>query len=346
MKKNILITFDYELFLGKRSGIAGNCLISPTDKILEILDKHNVKAVFFIDTIYIKRLEEIAPDNIKARNDLELIIRQLGDILGKGHYLYHHIHPHWLDAIYLEDINQWDLSNTAKFTFNSISEDERAALFSYSCQFLNSIYSTFGSKYKPDGFRAGGLYIEPFTFFKNHFLRFNIKYEFSVVPGIIKTDENLFYNFLNCPKNPFYNFTNCITKEEKNGVFSEFTITLLKVKGIWKLLNGIYYRLFKNYFKPYGDGIASAPVFISHQVSKSFKRFFVLEIALSIELFNPVMKLYFLKLTRKKNYLHFISHPKLLSESNLKHFDKYLQRISNKNKVEFDFRKFNQGFPY
>ena len=52
MKKNILLTFDYELFLGSRSGTVDNCLIIPTSKILEVLKRHGAKAVFFIDTSY------------------------------------------------------------------------------------------------------------------------------------------------------------------------------------------------------------------------------------------------------------------------------------------------------
>ncbi len=36
-KKNVLFTFDYELFLCERSGRVQECLLSPTDEILRVL---------------------------------------------------------------------------------------------------------------------------------------------------------------------------------------------------------------------------------------------------------------------------------------------------------------------
>ncbi len=52
-KKLLLITFDYELFLGEKSGTVQQCLIDPTDKLLDLLGKYAFKALFFIDTVYI-----------------------------------------------------------------------------------------------------------------------------------------------------------------------------------------------------------------------------------------------------------------------------------------------------
>ncbi|MBK7667512.1 MAG: hypothetical protein IPJ32_09355 [Sphingobacteriaceae bacterium] len=53
--RNLLFTFDYELFLGKRSGTVENCILKPTDKILELFSKYKVtKAIFFVDTTYLK----------------------------------------------------------------------------------------------------------------------------------------------------------------------------------------------------------------------------------------------------------------------------------------------------
>jgi hypothetical protein len=39
-------------------------------------------------------------------------------------------------------------------------------------------------------------------------------------------------------------------------------------------------------------------------------------------------------------YLHFLSHPKLVSENNLEAFDTFLKDITFKYEVEFDFKKF------
>ena len=52
-KKNFLLTFDYELFLGSQSGTAQNCLIIPTNKLLALLSETKSNAIFFIDILYL-----------------------------------------------------------------------------------------------------------------------------------------------------------------------------------------------------------------------------------------------------------------------------------------------------
>ena len=63
MKKKILLTFDYELFLGAKSGSVDNCLIVPTDMLLDVMERHQTKAIFFVDTTYIMRMCEWANSN-------------------------------------------------------------------------------------------------------------------------------------------------------------------------------------------------------------------------------------------------------------------------------------------
>ena len=50
--KLLLITFDYELFLGEQSGAVTQCLINPTDRLLASLNSYGLKALFFIDTVF------------------------------------------------------------------------------------------------------------------------------------------------------------------------------------------------------------------------------------------------------------------------------------------------------
>ena len=52
--RKILITLDYELFFGK-SGSLEKSIINPTNKLLKILDKYNIKASF-VDSGYILNL--------------------------------------------------------------------------------------------------------------------------------------------------------------------------------------------------------------------------------------------------------------------------------------------------
>ena len=111
--KQILFTFDYELFLGQ-SGSVENCMILPTEKLFRFW-KNTLLAFIFVDLTYLVRLNEIK-GNIKAQKDWRLIEEQVNKISSLGHYIFYHVHPHWMDAVYVHDSNEWDLSNKADFT--------------------------------------------------------------------------------------------------------------------------------------------------------------------------------------------------------------------------------------
>ena len=78
--RNILFTFDYELFLGANSGTVEKCLLEPTNLLINLFDKFSIKnAIFFVDTSYLIRLEQEQGDLCKR--DLELIKDIYGDEL-------------------------------------------------------------------------------------------------------------------------------------------------------------------------------------------------------------------------------------------------------------------------
>ncbi len=125
--KNVLLTFDYELFQGKRSGSVENCMLLPTEKILSLLKKHKATAIFFIDMLYLCRLKELEGKSAKAKRDFELIEQQIIEIAKNGHYVFNHLHPHWLDAVYDKEKNDWTLTNDSKYSFQSLRKRSRPA---------------------------------------------------------------------------------------------------------------------------------------------------------------------------------------------------------------------------
>jgi len=344
MKKNILLTFDYELFLGQRSGSVDNCLILPSARILEILKSNNAKAIFFIDTTYLYRLEEQSINNKNAYSDLVKIKKQLIDIAIGGHYLFHHIHPHWLDAQYLEDINQWNLSNTNRFAFTALDDAEKDLLFTYSNGLLSEIYKQANSTNKCDGFRAGGLFIEPFTCFKPYFEKFSINNDFSVSPEEKIVGDKWGYDFTNCPIDRFYTFNDKVSFEDKNGKFIEFPISKIKIEGINKILNSFYYRIGLKMHQniTYGDGLFVAQVAGITFQPRSFKSYFSIEMDISVEMLNMALIRLYKKAVKERHYVHFLSHPKLVSEFSLRSFNRLL-KFCNKNFVcEYDFARFDK----
>src|SRR5271170_6423278 len=129
MKKVVLFTFDYELFLGSSSGQAKDCILIPTNRLLEILNQHDFRGIFFVDTVYLMRLTEVSRTNANALKDLEAILEQLTRIAKQGHYIYAHIHPHWIDAEFLPDKNEWSLQNTRYYKFSSLDQGQKHKLF-------------------------------------------------------------------------------------------------------------------------------------------------------------------------------------------------------------------------
>ena len=336
LNKNVLLTFDYELFLGQRSGSVDNCLIKPTNKILEILKKHNQVGIFFIDTTYLYRLTELMNLHNSVKVDYEKIKKQLIQIVLEGHYIFHHLHPHWLDAKYITKTNEWDLSDNSRFVFQLLNNQEREQIFDFSFNFLSEIYKISNSNKLPNGYRAGGLFIEPFNIIKPFFRKYNIENEFSVISGSKRDDFPFAYDFSNAPNERKYHFSTFIHQEDKGGSFSQYPISKLKIAGFNKILNGIYYRANKNnsHYKPFGDGKSVSSKINAGLKKKSFLDYFSIEMPVSIEMLNPAITNSVLKILKRKSYLHFLSHPKLITPISLMQLDYMLNKINKAYSVE------------
>jgi peptidoglycan/xylan/chitin deacetylase (PgdA/CDA1 family) len=337
--KNILLTFDYELFQGKRSGSVKNCLITPTTRLLDILDQFGARSIFFVDMLYVYRLSEIADDHPEAKRDLVLIKHQITELANRGHYVFNHLHPHWLDAKYLPEGNEWDLSDTSKYSFLALTEEQRGFIFEKTMALLRDILKESRNQPTPNGFRAGGLYIQPFSVFKPYFEKHGIKYDFSVLIGVKgQLDDNSNEFDFSMVKENTYCFANEVELESKNGTFYEYALRPLTMPFIVRVCNGLLHRIFffRNDYRKYGDGIAfTNRVFRSHWIPGASMETF------SVELLNELKLPLYLKEAKDSNYLHLLSHPKLISEYNLKMFKNFLNQVTASEDVIFDFEEFN-----
>ena len=82
-----ILTFDYEVFLGPSTGSIQNCVLRPTRIILEVMQKHKAKAIFFVDATWLLFLQEHVPE------DYHLVAGQLKDIILAGSSVELHLHP-------------------------------------------------------------------------------------------------------------------------------------------------------------------------------------------------------------------------------------------------------------
>lgn len=338
VKQGILLTFDYELFQGKRSGTVENCMLRPTEKILALLTRHKATAIFFIDMMYLCRLKEMAIKHEAAKRDFTRIEFQLIDIANRGHYVFNHLHPHWLDAEYNPANNEWALLNDSKYAFEALTEQERDYVFDSTMGLLNEILGKAKTKHKPDGYRAGGLYIQPFSIFKKHFDKHGITCEFSVLMNTTAqlTNGHSSFDFSGVQKS-IYNFSNEVVIEDAKGPYTEYAMPLMNIPFHYKVMNSLFFRLFAKgaYHKKYGDGLSTANTIRPAKNSQSTSNE-----TFSVEMLNQVKLPLYLKAAQKTNYLPLLSHPKLVSDYNLKTFDILLDRLNRTGKVEFDFKKF------
>jgi len=340
MKKNILFTFDYELFLGEKSGSVQKCMTDPTEKIISLLNRFHVKGIFFVDTSYLIRLREI--ENESAKNDVHKIFRQLQQFVMDDHYIFPHIHPHWLDAVYDEKLNQWNLSNLSKYRFHAIQNSEREFLFSESMKILKEIISPVKPDYKINSYRAGGWAIQPFDDFKRFFEKFGIENDFSVLPGFVKETTAQFFDFRKAPKKYIYRFENDVVRENLNGKYSEFSISSIDFSDLKTIFNRIFLKLNSRSasHKIFGDGTSIQPEMSGKYSSFTHNRNFGKEMV-AIENMNTVKLPLYISFVRKNAYMQFISHPKMLTPHNLSTFEKFLRKVFTEYDTETDFRKMN-----
>lgn len=308
-----LFSFDYELFLGSNSGNVDSCMIRPTNRIKKILDAYKVKGIFFVDTIYLIRLKEMAGQFPKVAIDYENICLQLNQLHQKGHYLFIHLHPHWLDAQYESNTNTWNLSNTNRYRISSLLPAERDNLFRDSISLLDQILAT-NNPALYNGYRAGGWSITPFSDFSESFKKNNIKYDFTVITDKYLNSNIQQFDFRNAPRKILYRFEEDINKEDTAGNFVEIPVSVYSVSSSWHKISHQFEKM-KHVISKWRNGnqeglgsTVKANVIESDNIKgidgriKYVAQFENLNFILFVSLFG-----YF----KKKHHIHTVSHPKM-----------------------------------
>jgi len=333
--KKLLVTFDYELFLGRNSGSVANCIIKPTNNVLKILDQYKISAIFFVDTVYLLRLREKSAEFDAARKDYDAIIEQLKALVKCGHYLFPHIHAHWRDAIYDRALNTWQLNDLSNYRFHSLNDAEKDRIFKDSLDFLNGIILPLWPGYAIDSYRAGGWCIQPFSDFKPYFEKYNIINDFSVTPGIKSVSERNYHDFTNVKRNVYF-FKDDVLKDGA-GPFCEFPVSVMQPTAFEKLVGRIESKiLWFLKVKNSGDGHAA-------QFSRASVKHYVHQV-LSIDNMLLSKMWRYKAFVKQNNYIHFVSHPKMLSLYNIKLFGLLLKYIYSKNTVISDYQKMKHNY--
>lgn len=320
--KKIILTFDYEVFLGK-SGSIKNCIINPTEKILKLFEREGIKGVFFIDVLFLKRLKE---ENLTE--DYELVKKNIQSILKSGSFVELHIHTHWLDAEYDRTKNEWDLTNYKRYKFNTIKEEERSRIFQECIYILESICREVTPSYKLSAFRAGGLCIQPFDVFEKNLRDNDIFIESSVAVGLKSHFTYREFDFTKVVHRNPYRFKNDPIKLQKDGEFVQYPLLTYKISFLCKLNQKLKGRSAQNVIFGDGKSVSSKGNEIKKSFFNRFKRSKHL-FSLDGDFYQDIL---FQKLKKDKaDTITLISHPKLMSETSLS----FIKRLKDSNKITF-----------
>lgn len=239
MKKKVILSFDYELFFGDKSGTVMKSLIEPTNAILDAMDSVNAKGNFFVDWQMLKYLQVVGTE--RTISDYELIVNQLHDMIRRGHRIELHIHPHWVDAKYRGD-GTWDFSDFRHYSLHSFSEEEIVELFVEGINLLTDIAREVDPEYKIVAFRAGGWAIQPFSKLKKAFQRVGIVIDSSVALGTYGRNQYSYFNFQHVVTSSrhLYRFDNDVVVEDEQGDFVEVPIATYNRHVLYKIIDKLY----------------------------------------------------------------------------------------------------------
>ena len=214
---NIYLTLDYEIYFGEQHGSVTKCIIEPVNRLREISKRTGVLMTYFIDIGHVIALERNIPKFPELKIDLDLLIKNIKDLVNEGNDCQLHIHPHWETSTYKNK-----LESITKLPVNS--------------------------------FRAGGWCLQPFSKIKDVFIQTEIKIDSTVFPEGKSNSKYYFYDFTNCPKKSNWKFSNNLCEEDENGDFLELPISSYNYSPLffWKLF--LLGNLFPKNHKPLGDG--------------------------------------------------------------------------------------------
>lgn len=233
---NIYITLDYELFFGPESGSVDDCIIKPTEALLEIVDPYNIKIVFFVDVGYLIKLKEYQSRYPELHSDYQKVTKQIKQLSQAGHAIELHIHPHWENTVYNGD--KW-VFDTIKYKLSDFSKPEAHKIVLKYSAFLKEI-----SGKSPIAFRAGGWSAQPFEHIKEALKEANIIIDSTVYPKGYHVSKNQRYDFRNVPQyKTKYRFNDNLTVEDSKGYFIEYPISSYRVSPFF------FWRFAFNKFK-------------------------------------------------------------------------------------------------
>jgi len=338
VKENILLTLDYELFFGLKSGSIEKSLLEPLDLFLSVVN--NIKpsqVIIFVDTFFLFRLRTEKKE--QTDKDYKKIKIQLINLYKLGYKIELHTHSHWIDAIYEEKNSEWIFPSMKKYKLQDI-ELYKDDSWNYSLEKwmnvcvneLKIIFNEIDEFYEPEYFRAGGWTLEPFDRLFPILKAINIKYDSSIAHDFIFKSEAHDIDFRGVPKLAQWSFSSNIRKD-KGKVFIELPITSsIMWKMVFRFFTFYYNITSKNNYPKdvFGDG--QSIIAHSENIWKKLlkKQVYMLNFE---NLDHRMMKKIIIKYQKNKIFnkddkIVFIAHPKGFSKYYLEELRMFLEDLT------------------
>jgi hypothetical protein len=245
--KTIILTLDYELFLGAESGSVKECMTEPISELVSILKLNDSKLTIFWDISHYHRLRELSTANEECKKDLDRIKDSICRLVEDGHDVQMHIHSSWINSEYRE--GKWQIKHDL-YPIHNLEKDSTQPwqLIDYlekTKLLMEETIKPVKPDYKVTTFRAGGFLLEPFNILKEAFKLLGVKVDSSVLPGVIYDSGGFTsFDYKMYPQKTFYRFENSPSEEVENGYFIEIPITTVKINP----LHNFYFRILERVF--------------------------------------------------------------------------------------------------
>ncbi|MBR2101217.1 MAG: hypothetical protein IJ928_00525 [Prevotella sp.] len=225
----VILTLDYELYLGAKAGTVERCLVEPMAQLLKATAFSGAKFTLLVDAAYLYMLNKEKDSHEALKKDYKAVTDNLMFLQEQGHDIQLHVHPQWYFSKF--DGKEWCL-DTVHYKLCDVDEKKMTELFVESKRLLDAVVGK-----QTVAFRAGGFSAQPTALLGRLFKASGVRIDTSVCPGTSYDSDCQKYDYTNVPNKCIYRFSDDICKEDVNGDFLEVPISMIKVSPVfhWKL---------------------------------------------------------------------------------------------------------------
>jgi hypothetical protein len=244
----LLVSVDYELFFGAKTGTVERSLVEPTEALAATLEKGGYKLSLFVDAGFLCAAKAAGSRHGNAREARDRVVRQLADLAKRGHDIQLHVHPHWQDCRMTER-GEWDM-RTQRYRLHDFEDAEIVEILR---TYKNELESIKGSAVA--AYRAGGWCMQPFERLAAPLRAAGIWIDSTVYAGGYSEVAGRQYDFRGAPENgSFYRFDDDPLRPAAGGYFLEIPISACRygATAFWALA---WQRVFTSKAdETFGDG--------------------------------------------------------------------------------------------